>query len=86
TIKGETLLKIRTYERGVEGETFACGTGASAAAYIAYKLGLVLPPVNLITKGGEILTVYISSEDETIYLEGDTRLLCEFKVFEDALI
>lgn len=86
SIKGGALLKIRTYERGVEGETFACGTGASAAAYIAYKLGLVLPPVNLVTKGGEILTVYISSEDETIYLEGDTRFLCEFKVFEDALI
>lgn len=85
-LEGAPLFKIRTYERGVEGETLACGTGASATAYIAYKLGLAQPPVNLLTRSGEILTVDIDPIDETLYLEGETRFLFEFYIYEDALI
>ena len=48
---------IRTYERGVEDETYACGTGAVAAAIIGnIKFG-VKPPVSLHTKGGDELVV-----------------------------
>ncbi|MCS7199376.1 MAG: diaminopimelate epimerase [Caldimicrobium sp.] len=84
TQDGEKMLKVRTYERGVEGETLACGTGASACAYIAYKLDLLKPPIKVLTKGGEILEIDIDQEREIIYLEGETLLLCKMHVFEDA--
>jgi len=48
---------IRTYERGVEDETYACGTGAVAASIIGnIKFG-IKPPVSLHTKGGDELVV-----------------------------
>jgi len=50
-------VAIRTFERGVEAETLACGTGAVAAAVILSRLGMVQSPVRLITHGGEPLCV-----------------------------
>lgn len=47
-------LKIRTFERGIEHETLSCGTGATAAAVIAHKLGLVKEQVEVATPGGPI--------------------------------
>ena len=53
----EGELSIRTYERGVENETLACGTGATAAAMVAVAEGWVpSAPVRLYAQGG-ILTV-----------------------------
>jgi diaminopimelate epimerase len=77
----EDTIRIRTYERGVEDETLACGTGSTAAAIIAYKLGLVnKKPVKVITKGGEVLTVDFDDDLEKVYLEGKV-----YKVFEGDL-
>ena len=50
-IQGRHKLRIRTYERGVEGETLACGTGSVAAALIAGSLGAVSSPVEVIDLG-----------------------------------
>jgi diaminopimelate epimerase len=78
-------LKVRTYERGVEGETLACGTGASASAYVSVKLGLLSFPVQVLTRGGEVLIIDYDSEKETLYLEGEARLIGKFQIFQDAL-
>jgi diaminopimelate epimerase len=49
------LLKIRTFERGVEAETYSCGTGATASAAVAHHLGLVGETVRVETKGGPLV-------------------------------
>ncbi len=60
-------LEIRTYERGVEGETYSCGTGAVASAAIARKLGLVGDEVMVETRGGPLI---VSFEGDRAFLEG----------------
>ncbi|MEM2933665.1 MAG: diaminopimelate epimerase [Methanocellales archaeon] len=62
-----TGLRIRTYERGVEGETLSCGTGAAASAAVANKLGLIGNQVDVYTKGGFLR---ILLKDGNTYLEG----------------
>jgi diaminopimelate epimerase len=59
-------LEIRTYERGVEDETLACGTGAVASAIIAYLYNELRPPVILLTKGGDELLVDFKFENNNI--------------------
>jgi len=77
----EDEIAIRTYERGVEDETLACGTGSTAAAIIAYKKGLVKKkPVKVHTKGGEILIIDFDDELKKVFLEGKV-----YKVFEGIL-
>ncbi len=63
---GEGKLKIRTYERGVENETLACGTGAAASALISFFRNELKPPVRLITYGRDELIVDFKFEDEKI--------------------
>jgi diaminopimelate epimerase len=70
-------IKIRTYERGVEGETLACGTGATAAALISILKGKVFAPTSVKTRSGNILNVYVEAEGNEIqgvFLEGDATL------------
>lgn len=73
-------IKIRTYERGVEDETLACGTGSAASACIASILGLVKPPVKMLTQSGEILEIDFDKNEENItnlYLTGDVQVVFE---------
>ncbi|MEX1119243.1 MAG: diaminopimelate epimerase [Terrimicrobiaceae bacterium] len=56
-------LAIRTYERGVEGETLACGTGVVASALIHAKSHAVGSPVSVQVRGGDILTVTFLIKD-----------------------
>lgn len=77
---GNGEVRIRTYERGVEGETLACGTGAVAAGILSAFHGHVRPPVRVRTRGGEVLTIHFDTEREgfgEVYLEGDTSWSCD---------
>lgn len=79
-IQGRHRLGIRTYERGVEGETLACGTGSVAAALIAGALGAASSPVEVVTGGGERLTVFFERSAggfSGIRLEGGAQVICE---------
>ena len=82
-------LKIRTYERGVEDETLACGTGAIAAAIITTALGKTAPPVSLLTRGRIVLGVDFKKEGDTfkeIFLEGDARVIYKGELQAEALL
>jgi len=64
-------IKIRTYERGVETETLACGTGATASALVAYKKGIVsTKPVEVKTRSGETLNIDFDEHLTQVFLEG----------------
>ena len=52
---GDDSIKIRTFERGVEGETLSCGTGATAAAAVIHHLGLMGDTVKVETEGGPLV-------------------------------
>ncbi len=68
-------LSIRTYERGVEAETLACGTGAAASALISSCLKKFKSPVHVRAKGGN-LTIYFKREKNSFYdvfLEGQAK-------------
>jgi diaminopimelate epimerase len=71
-VRGSDLL-IRTYERGVEAETYACGTGAAASAVIASRLGRCSGHCRVVTSGGEELE--ISLEEERVFLRGNAVLV-----------
>ncbi|MCC5843813.1 MAG: diaminopimelate epimerase [Verrucomicrobia bacterium] len=62
-ITGPDSLAIRTYERGVEAETLACGTGMVAAGLVAGSLGLVSIPVNITCASGDVLQINYEATD-----------------------
>ncbi|MDR1928561.1 MAG: diaminopimelate epimerase [Endomicrobium sp.] len=69
----DNILMIRTYERGVEDETLACGTGVIAVGIISYIKGYTKLPTSIITRSGEKLYVsfeYKNSEIFNVILEG----------------
>ena len=64
---GADAIRVRTFERGVEGETLSCGTGATASAVIAHRLGHVKGPVHVETKGGPLV---IHFDKDGVKMEG----------------
>ena len=93
-VSNDTLM-VRTYERGVEGETMACGTGAVASALVVALLEQATPPVTVITSGGEKLTIHFSLKGHQnsrkldlaagIFLEGPAHIIYEGQLGPDGL-
>lgn len=72
------FIKVRTYERGVEDETQACGTGAVASAIVSTMKGQTSSPVEVETWGGERLKVYFDLDGNRlsqVFLEGRAVLV-----------
>jgi len=63
TVTGPSSARLRTFERGVEGETLACGTGAVATAAALVAAGRVRAPVRLDVASGDTLTVSFAEAD-----------------------
>jgi len=71
-------FRMRTYERGVEGETLACGTGAVACAAVLAEKGLAKPPVKVWTRSGLPLEVSWERKPSaltSIQLSGEGRMV-----------
>jgi diaminopimelate epimerase len=80
-------LAIRTYERGVEDETLACGTGSIASALIASCKTDWTSPISLVTRSGESVTIHFRESNHVftdVYLEGDARLIYTAELNQDA--
>ncbi len=76
-------INVRTYERGVEGETLACGTGSTASALVSSLVEHLDSPVLVHTMGGEVLKIYFKNENggwKDVFLEGPVQ-----KTFEGSI-
>ena len=80
-------IEVRTYERGVEDETLACGTGAIASALISAGRFDLHSPVDVKTRSGVHLTIHFDRVDDRfgeIYMEGDARIIYTGELQPDA--
>jgi diaminopimelate epimerase len=78
--KNNHEIIVRTYERGVENETFSCGTGVTAAALVCYHNETGYNDVTVLTKGGKLTVEYDRLNDESysnIFLCGPAEKVYE---------
>lgn len=67
---GEAVMRVRTYERGVEAETLSCGTGAVSALVAAYESGRITQrSATIRMAGGDLQVGYVEGANE-MFLEG----------------
>lgn len=85
-------MAVRTYERGVEAETLACGTGSIASVLTAAAKHLTTSPVEVLTQSRETLTIHFEQthreglpEFAGVYLEGDAKVVYEAKLWDETL-
>ena len=82
-VLGANCIKVRTYERGVEGETLACGTGVTASALISATLKNFTSPVQVHVAGGDVLEVSFNkngNEFSDVCLTGPADFVFEGKI------
>ena len=81
--RGERQISIRTYERGVEDETLACGTGVVASALIYAAVQRVDGPIGVLVRGGSELQVDFEREGDqfkNVTLTGPAEFVFEGKI------
>ena len=61
-VLGPNRIRVRTFERGVEGETLACGTGVCASAMVSSRVHGFSSPVSVVVQGGDTLEVSFTQE------------------------
>ena len=84
-VRGKKEIAVRTYERGVENETLACGTGSTAAAVVSVIKGSVEAPVKVLTRGGESLQIDMQktgTEITKVFLEGQAQFVYKGEYFQ----
>jgi diaminopimelate epimerase len=91
-VSGPHNMQVRTFERGVEGETLACGTGCIAAALAAAARGFTDSPVEVLTRSGETLTIHFEKISQgsvtsfsAVYLEGDAKVVYDAELWDETL-
>jgi diaminopimelate epimerase len=80
---GANAIRVRTYERGVEGETLACGTGVTASALISAELLHLTSPVRVRVQSGEELEVSFEKQEgqfASVRLTGPAEFAFEGKI------
>jgi diaminopimelate epimerase len=82
------IVEIRTYERGLEDETLACGTGAVAAAIIAGMRGMAVSPTTVIPPSKEPLIIYYEGigKIKEVSLEGEVRMIYRGWLDEESIL
>jgi diaminopimelate epimerase len=87
-VQSRSQIAVRTYERGVEGETLACGTGAIASALVCAARSRVASPVEVKTRSGESLIIHfkqLQNEFSEVFLEGEAKVAYEGDLWSETL-
>ena len=86
---GNGAFKVRTYERGVENETLACGTGAVASALVAAIKGQAASPVEIVTSGDDRLSIIFDLHEglsaTNVFLKGPAHVIYNGELSAEAL-
>ena len=88
TVLEDNTVANRTFERGVESETLACGTGAVSVASHLVLSGRLSSPVKIIPMGASPLEVFLDVESAKInqaLLRGDAKIVYRGEILHDAL-
>lgn len=87
---GGNSILTRTYERGVEDETRACGTGAVASAIMASIHKGLVSPIEVRTSGGDVLTIHFDLEKgpeaQKVFLQGPARRIYSGNLTAESLL
>lgn len=88
SVRDSRSIEVRTYERGVEGETLSCGSGVVASAVVSALFRKVQSPVSVLTRSGITLEVAFELEDghvQSVRLKGDARLIYRATITPETL-